>query len=121
MVTTAPFGSNVPGMKKIMDFHAKNHPNDQHNLFYVRGWTYALTWSEGLKIADKNKQLTGEGVKNAMESMRNFNLGGLVQPVTFTPEDHRSSTKSLVYVVKDGKLVKVEEFEVPRKKEWLGL
>jgi len=121
MVTTAPFGSNVPGMKKIMDFHAKNHPNDSHNLFYVRGWTYALTWSEGLRIADKNKQLTGEGVKNAMETMRNFDLGGLVQPVTFTPEDHRSSTKSLVYVVKGGKLVKVEEFEVPRKKEWLGL
>lgn len=121
MATTTPFGSNVPGMKKIMDVHKKNHPNDQHNVFYVRGWTYALTWTEGLKIADKNKQLNGEGVKKAMETMKNFDLGGLVQPVTFSADDHRSSTKSIVYVIKGGKMQKVEEIEVPRKKEWLGL
>lgn len=121
MVTTAPFDSNVPGMKKVKAYHQKNHPKDAHNVFYVRGWTYVLTWSEGLKIADKKKQLNGEGVKQAMESLRNYDLGGLVQPVTFTPSDHRSSTKSEVYVIKGGKLAKVGEYEVPRKKEWLGL
>jgi branched-chain amino acid transport system substrate-binding protein len=121
MVTTAPYGANVPGMKKIVDYHKKKHPKDSHNLFYVRGWVYALTWSEGLKIADKNKQLNGEGVKKAMETMKNFELGGLVQPITYTSSDHRSSTRSEIYVVKGGKLVKVEEIEVPRKKEWLGL
>ena len=121
MVTTVPFGTNVPGMKKLADWHKKHHPADHHNLVYVRGWTYALTWAEGLKIADKNKQLTGEGVKKAMESLRNFDLGGLVQPVTYTADDHRSSTKSAIYVVKGGKLVKLDEFEAPRKKEWLGL
>jgi branched-chain amino acid transport system substrate-binding protein len=121
MVTTTPYGANVPGMKKLVDWHKKNHPNDNHNLVYVRGWTYALVWAEGLKIADKNKQLTGEGLKKALETLKNFDLGGLVQPVTYTAADHRSSTRSAVYVVKGGKLVKVEEFEVPRKKEWLGL
>lgn len=87
----------------------------------MRGWTYALTWGEGLRIADKNKQLNGEGVKKALESMNNFDLGGLVQPVTYSGADHRSSTKSVVYVIKGGKLVKVEDIDVPRKKEWLGL
>jgi hypothetical protein len=56
-----------------------------------------------------------------METMKNFDLGGLVQPITYTSTDHRSSTKSVVYVVKKGKLEKVKEFEVPRKKEYLGL
>jgi branched-chain amino acid transport system substrate-binding protein len=121
MATTVPYGSSVPGMKKIAEMHARNHPKDSHNVFYVRGWTYALTWGEGLKIADRNKQLNGEGVKKALESMNNFDLGGLVQPVTYSATDHRSSTKSVVYVIKGGKLVKVEEMEAPRKKEWLGL
>jgi len=121
MVTTVPYGSSVSGMKKIVDWHKKHHPGDNHNILYVRGWTYALTWAEGLKIADRNKQLNGEGVKKAMESLRNFDLGGLVQPVTYTSDDHRSSTKSAIYMIKGGKLTKVEEFEAPRKKEWLGL
>jgi branched-chain amino acid transport system substrate-binding protein len=121
MVTSAPYGVKVPGMKKIVDLHNKKHPNDSHNVFYVRGWVYALTWGEGLKIADKNRQLNGEGLKKAMETMKNFDLGGLVQPITYTSTDHRSSTKSVVYVVKKGKLEKVKEFEVPRKKEYLGL
>jgi branched-chain amino acid transport system substrate-binding protein len=121
MITTTPYGANVPGMKKITDWHAKHHPTDTHNLVYVRGWTYALVWTEGLKIADKNKQLNGEGVKKALETLKNFDMGGLVQNVTYTADDHRASTKSAVYVVKGGKLTKVDEFEVPRKKEWLGL
>lgn len=121
LVTNPPFGANVPGMKKLVDWHRKNHPNDTHNINYVRGWSYALTWSEALKRADKAKQLNGEGVKKALETMKNFDLGGLVQPVTYTADDHRSSTTSVLYVVKGGKLVKVEEIEVPRKKEYLGL
>jgi branched-chain amino acid transport system substrate-binding protein len=115
MVTTVPYGVNVPGMKKITDWHKKNHPNDTHNLVYVRGWVYALTWGEALKIADKNKQLTGEGVKKAIETMKNFDTGGLVPPATYTATDHRASTKSAVYQVQKGKLVKVDEFEVSRK------
>jgi branched-chain amino acid transport system substrate-binding protein len=121
MVTTVPYGVNVPGMKKITDWHKNHHATDSHNLVYVRGWVYALTWGEALRIADKNKQLNGEGVKKAIESMKNFDTGGLVQPATYSSTDHRASTKSAVYQVKGGKLVKVEEFEVPRKKEWLGL
>jgi branched-chain amino acid transport system substrate-binding protein len=121
MVTTTPYGAAVPGMKKITDWHAKHHPTDTHNLVYVRGWTYALVWTEGLKIADRNKQLNGEGVKKALETLKNFDMGGLVQNVTYTSDDHRASTRSAVYVVKGGKLTKVDEFEAPRKKEWLGL
>jgi branched-chain amino acid transport system substrate-binding protein len=120
LVTNPPFGENVKGMKKLVDWHKKNHPNDTHNINYVRGWSYALTWAEAIKIADKKKELSGEGVKKALETMKNFDLGGLVQPTTYSADDHRSSTKSVLYIVKKGRLTKVEEIEVPRKKEYLG-
>ncbi|HKC61482.1 MAG TPA: ABC transporter substrate-binding protein [Myxococcales bacterium] len=116
-----PFGEKVPGMKRLMDYHQKNHPQDTHDALYVRGWTYVLVWTEALKRADKAKALTGEGVKSALETFKDFDLGGLTEPVTYSPSDHRPSTKTPIYQVKGGKLVKVAEYEMPRKPEWLGL
>jgi len=116
-----PFGENVPGMKRLVDFHAKHHPSDTHDALYVRGWTYVLLWSEALKLADKDKALTGEGVKAALEKLHDFDLGGLTSNVTYTPTDHRPSTKTPIYMIRGGKLVKVAEFDMPRKPQWLGI
>lgn len=116
-----PFGENVPGMKKLVDFHQKNHPEDKHDAIYVRGWTYVLTWTEALKRADKAGKLDGPGVKAAMETLQNYDLGGLTNPVTYSGTDHRPSTKTPIYMIKDGKLIKVGEYDMPRKPEWLGM
>ena len=116
-----PFGESVPGMKRIVDFHQKAHPNDTHDALYVRGWAYVLVWSEALKRADKAGQLSGEGVRAALETIKDFDLGGLTMPVTYSAQDHRPSTRTPIYQIKGGKLVKVAEFEMPRKQEWLGL
>jgi branched-chain amino acid transport system substrate-binding protein len=116
-----PFGENVPGMKRLVDYHQKNHPADTHDTLYVRGWTYVLVWSEALKRADKAGQLSGDGVKAALETLKDFDLGGLAQPVSYTPTDHRPATKTAIYMIKGGKLTKVGEYDMPRKPEWLGL
>jgi branched-chain amino acid transport system substrate-binding protein len=108
-------------MKAIVEFHKANHPNDTHDALYVRGWAYARVWSEVLKRADKAGQLNGEGVKKAAETIKDFDLGGLTSPVTYTPTDHRPSTKTAIFQVQAGKLVKVTEYDMPRKPEWLGL
>lgn len=121
MATHAAYGDNVKGMQIITNWVKKNRPNASKDTVYIRGWSYGLAWAEGLKIADKNKQLTGEGVKKAMESMKNFDTGGLVPPLTYAADDHRPTTKTTVYVIKGGKMTKVENQETPRKKEWLGL
>ncbi len=120
MATHVPYGANVPGMKQILEFNKKN-PANSPDTVYIRGWAYGLTWAEGLKIADKNRQLTGEGVKKALETLKNFDTGGLTPPVTYTAADHRPTTKTTIYVIKGGKMAKVEDQETPRKKEWLGL
>jgi branched-chain amino acid transport system substrate-binding protein len=116
-----PFGTPVPGMKALEDFHKANHPNDTHDAMYVRGWAGAIVWVEALKRADKAGQLNGPGVRAAIETFKDFDLGGLTSPVTWTASDHRPSTRTAVYIVKDGKLVKVKDYDMPRKPEWLGL
>jgi len=116
-----PFGEGVPGMKAIVDFHKAHHADDQHNAIYVRGWTYALVWSEALKRADAKGALNGPGVKAAMEELKDFDVGGLTNPITYTAADHRASTTTPIYQVKTGKLAKVAEYKMPRKPDWLGL
>jgi branched-chain amino acid transport system substrate-binding protein len=116
-----PFGTAVPGMKAIEDFHKANHPADLHDAMYVRGWATATVWVEALRRADKAGQLTGEGVRAALETFKDFDLGGLANPVTWTATDHRSSTKTSIFIIKDGKLVKVKDYDMPRKAEWLGM
>jgi branched-chain amino acid transport system substrate-binding protein len=121
VVPHVPYGENVPGMKQLVEFHQKNHPNDTHDAMYVRGWSYVMVWSEALRRADKAGQLTGEGVKKAAETLKDFDVGGLTNPVTYTATDHRPSTKTAIYQIKGGKLVKVAEYDMARKPEWLGL
>ena len=116
-----PFGTDVPGMKKLVEWHQKNHPGDTHDTNYVRGWSYVMVWSEALKRADKAGKLNGPGIREALETLKDFDLGGLTPPVTYSADDHRSTTSVSLYHVKGGKLEKVKDYQLPRKPEWLGL
>jgi branched-chain amino acid transport system substrate-binding protein len=121
VVPHVPFGENVPGMKALVDWHKANHPDDSHDAMFVRGWTSVMVWSEALRRADKAGKLTGEGVKAAAETLKDFDVGGLTSPITFTPTDHRGTTKTAVYQIKGGKLVKIADYDMPRRPDWLGL
>jgi len=121
MMPHVPYGTPVPGMKDVMATHDKVRPTEKGNAMYVRGWTYVMVWSEALKRADKAGQLTGPGIKAASETLKDFSTGGLSQPVTYTPTDHRATLTSEIFQVQGGKLVKIAEYALPRTPEWLGL
>jgi branched-chain amino acid transport system substrate-binding protein len=116
-----PYGTNVPGMKNLVAMHDKVRPTEKGNAMYVRGWTYVMVWSEALKRADKAGKLDGPGIKAASETLKDFSTGGLSQPVTYTPTDHRATMTSEIFQVQGGKLVKIDECTLPRTAEWLGL
>jgi branched-chain amino acid transport system substrate-binding protein len=115
MAPYAWFGDDVPGMK-VLTAAAKGKT---YIASYVQGWSAMLVMWEALKRA---KTLDGPGVKAALETLRDFDTGGLiVAPVTFTPADHRpNTTVGIKRVDKDGKPVTVKTIVVERKPEWLG-
>jgi len=117
-----PYGSKVPGMQKILDFNkGKDISSPPRDAVYVRGWASTLVITEGLKRADKAGQLNGEGIKKALETLNNFDMGGLSCNVTYTATDHRACTTTPIYEIKNGTLVKIKDYDVPRKPEWLGM
>jgi branched-chain amino acid transport system substrate-binding protein len=66
----AYWGDNVPGMKTLMEFHQKHHGTDTHASPYMRGWLWVIVAAEAIKRAGNNP--TGESVKNALESLKEF-------------------------------------------------
>jgi branched-chain amino acid transport system substrate-binding protein len=117
-----PYGTPVPGMKKITDFNqGKDISSPPRDAVYVRGWASTLVIAEGLRRADKAGQLNGEGIKKALETLNNFDLGGIACNVTYTATDHRPCTTTPIYQIKNSTLVKIKDYDVPRKSEWLGM
>jgi len=117
----APYGADVPGMKKVVESHEKWHAGEQGTNVYVEGWVNILSVTEALKKADKAGNLTPAGIRNAFEEFRNFSTGGLAPPLTFTKTDHRGSMAAKMYQVQEGKFVAVSDWiELPRDMEYFG-
>ncbi len=116
-----PYGTEAPGMKPILEFNKGRTPKTSLDAIYVRGWVSATVFVEALKRADKAGQLNGEGIRKAFETLANYDVGGLVPALTYAPNDRRPATRTPIFMIQGGKLVKVKEYDVPRKPEWLGM
>jgi branched-chain amino acid transport system substrate-binding protein len=85
-------------------------PKEQEtSVYYNRGLMNAALHVEAIRNAIKAKggaKPTSVDVKNGMESIKDFTLGGMVPPITVTPEDHEGGGWVQVWTVKGGKLVK---------------
>ena len=82
--------SGIPALKTINRFIDKRHPGMLVNSVFVRGWLNAMIMAEGIRLAGDN--LSGEGVKKGLESIRNFDTGGITQPISFSPTNHIGTT-----------------------------
>jgi branched-chain amino acid transport system substrate-binding protein len=88
----------------------KSPPKEQQtSVYYNRGIMQAALHVAAIRNAIKAKggaKPTSEEVKNGMESIKDFTLGGMVPPITTSPEDHEGGGWVQVWTVKGGQLVK---------------
>jgi branched-chain amino acid transport system substrate-binding protein len=106
----SPFGEDVPGMAGIKEAHQRWHPYDSHTLSYVEGWATVQVIGEALERALSEQGYSRERVKLALESFKDFVVGGLIPPLTITAKDHRPSVESRIFIIKDGKISRYTEF-----------
>jgi branched-chain amino acid transport system substrate-binding protein len=114
----AYWGDNVPGMKTLMEFHQKHHGTDTHASPYMRGWLWVIVAAEAIKRAGNNP--TGESVKNALESLKEFETWGITPPFTYTNEDHRPTNRARLVMIQNSKIVPMREVSVDRSMKWIG-
>jgi len=132
---TANWGDDVPGMAKVVEYANKLHPKDAGNLDYITSWAQSLIMVEALKLAVQNvgydKLVKGDlEARRAMETqgiqkLKNFDVGGLHGPVSYTPGDNRLSKAVRVFQVQNGVITPVSDWvEAPMVKyedyEWFA-
>ncbi|MBI4963981.1 MAG: ABC transporter substrate-binding protein [Desulfomonile tiedjei] len=77
------WNDDVPMIKKIKAYTAKVHPKVTYrDNSYMQGFMTGLLFVECLKRADKAGQLNGEGLVKALQSLKDFDSGGLSAPFT---------------------------------------
>lgn len=77
------WNEDVPMIKKIREYTAKTYPKVTYrDNSYMQGFMTGLIFVECLKRADKAGQLNGEGLVKALQSLKDFDSGGLSAPFT---------------------------------------
>jgi len=123
------YGEKVPLMDKVVEYAKKMNPGvpQQNRLIRtVQSWVDVLLMREALVRADKAGKLNGPGIKEALESIRDWTPGLGRPPITITPTDHRPGSFVRVYRVQKGKFALLEAVDLKKRwpekwdKDWLG-
>jgi len=81
---------DTPGIKNMKEQTLKYQPKaGEPNRHYSWGWVAAMIGAEGLKRAGKN--LNGETLVSALESIKNFDTGDISGPVNYNPKSHKGA------------------------------
>ena len=126
---TVNWGDDVPAMAKMTEYCKEYHPNDYGNMDYVISWAQSLIAVEILRLAVENAGIDGLTPQvveeQGFKKLKNFDVGGLHGPVSYSPGDNRLSKSVRVFRIQSGELVAITGWiEAPLIKyeelEWYG-
>lgn len=84
---------------------------EEKGLHYTQGWWTMAVMAEGIKmVLEKGQEVNGENIKAALESIQNFETGGVTAPVSFSSTSHKGNNALRLYVVQNGVWVQPTEF-----------
>ena len=84
--------------RRLMARHYPQHPLNRYSLY---GYVFGRLVTEGLSRAGKN--LTRESFIDAMETIRNWDSGGILPAVTFSKSSHHAQRAGFICELKEGK------------------
>ena len=123
-VGAAQWGADVPGMDTIMEIAGGE---ERKALHYMRGVCSVMFMRDAMTRAAEAGAVNGPNVKAALEEMRGHvpaGMEGVCLPHTWTPENHRGTTKVMVYQNHynggDFSFEKLTTVDLPRRDDWLG-
>lgn len=104
-----------PGIQEALDYaKSKGKKPEDLNQKWIQGWSFGKIMVDAIARAGDN--VTGESIKKALESFRDYDLKGLGGPLTFTDKDHGGAKKARIYQVKGGKWQMIQDFTAPQGK-----
>jgi len=114
--TAAVYNDDTEGTKLIRELT----DGEYQMTHYIRGFASMLVMAEGIRLALEQGELSGPAIKDALETMRDYDPMGLTPPISFFPDDHRPNMSVKLYRLQDGNLELITTETLERKDEWLG-
>jgi len=89
------------GMKELIDNHKKFGGDQPPDYYFIFGYTQARVVHQILEKAVEMGDLTRAGVVKAFESLKNVNMGGLLNPISYGSEckDKVPATGSTIWKI----------------------
>ncbi|HSO13424.1 MAG TPA: ABC transporter substrate-binding protein [Anaerolineales bacterium] len=108
----APPTSPVAGHKDAEEFlKGQGKTLESATLHYTQGWWTMATMVEGIRMVLKDgKEVNGENIKTALESLKDFNTGDVTTNISFSADSHKGNDALKLFKVEGGKWVQVSEF-----------
>jgi branched-chain amino acid transport system substrate-binding protein len=132
---TVSWGDDVPGMAKMTEYLQANHPDDAGNMDYITTWAQSLLMVEIVRTALDNvgydvlakgdaeawKAIEEQGI----QKLKDYDVGGLHGPVSYTAGDNRLSKSVRVFQVQGGEITPLTDWiDAPvveyEKFDWFG-
>jgi len=109
----ASWGDKSPGVKKMMEITKRYASGKVQPVDYTLGWVKGMVFVEGMKRA--GKELNSESMVEGIESIREFDTGGLTGLITYGSDDHKGGdfTRFLKADVEKGKLIPMTGWRSP--------
>lgn len=121
-------------MAKVIELHDKWRKREadmgiapadasHRNVRYVQGYVSAQLFQMGVeRVLTAGKPVTGENLKEALETLKSVDMGGLCDRLTFTAVDHRPQSTEAVYKISAaGTLENIPpDRTISTESSWLG-
>jgi branched-chain amino acid transport system substrate-binding protein len=107
-----PPTSPVPGHENA-DTYLKSQGSslEEKGLHYTQGWWTMATMVEGIRrVVQAGDEVNGENIRTALESMSNFDTGGVTSTISFSSTSHRGNSSLRLFTVEGGKWVNPSDF-----------
>jgi branched-chain amino acid transport system substrate-binding protein len=77
------WNEDIPMIRKIRTYSKKHHPEVKYrSICYMQGFVSGLIFVECFKRADADGELNYGGLVKALQSLKDFDTGGLTAPLT---------------------------------------
>jgi len=107
-----PPTSPVPGHEDADAYlKSKGSSLEEKGLHYTQGWWTMATMVEGIRrVVAAGNEVNGENIRAALETISNFDTGGVTSPISFSSSSHRGNSSLRIFTVEGGKWVNPSDF-----------
>ena len=106
-----PERSQMPGVIRYRAALTRAHPGRRFDRYTLYGYTFGRLVVAGVERA--GRALTREGFIDAMESLTNWDAGGVMPDVSFSATNHHAQRAGFICEMQGGRLVSVTDWIAP--------